>query len=1035
MTIIHEYLDLQEKYEKKYGEKTIVLMQVGGFFEIYGIVNDTVSKGRIYEVSEITNLNVSKKNDKYSDISDKNPLMAGFPLHSFEKWKDILLKENYTIIKIEQFDNGSKTPERKITEILSQGVNIDTTSFTNSILSVYIEDIKDYKTQKPILFVGISVADITTGETTVYETFSSSDDYKFALDEVYRFIQIFTPSEIVMHTEHLDMTKDDMISYLELSNVSIRFNIYSGAEYKHFLQNKFKLEILKKVYSASGMLTPIEFIDMEKLSFALNSFIYLIQFIYEHNESIIEKLNKPRIFEPNNYLSLSHDSIIQLNVIPDRSKQQVKGISCLWDIIDKTSTSMGKRYLRDNLLNPLINKNELIKRYDLVERVQQKKGGEYIYKGIKDYLKNISDIERLHRRMGIKMLNPCSFLSLDNSYEATLKVIQYLKDTNDSSLINCLPSNETIEKFKLFIDDYRNKLLMNKIAGTTLSNLEESIFKEGIYDEIDSTMEKINDYKSYFNSLCKGLSDMIDEGKDFFELKYNERDGHYLSTTNTRANSLKKAFQTKNNKLQYTDSNGKVQNIEFKDLELKQTTGVTKITSKDINNYSHGLISYQSKLTTQCSNAFNTLLQTYYVNYNTILMELVKFISYIDFISCIGNVSKDNGYCKPEIIDNEQSYLDAKELRHPIIEKIQTNIQYVSNDIVLGKDDNEGVLLFGLNCVGKSTMMKSVGLAIIMAQCGFYVPATKFTFSPYKYLFTRISSNDNIFKGQSTFAVEMSELRAILKRANKNSLVLGDELCSGTETTSALAIVTAGVIRLCQKNASFIFTTHLHKLAEMEEIIKCKNVHSFHMETLYDEVNKKLIYNRKLQPGNGSAIYGLEVAKAMDLDEDFINMANQVRKRIMGIGEKVVNNKVSQFNSSVIINKCSICNYPTEEVHHIHEQHLANDMGMIDNFHKNNLWNLVQLCHTCHNSVHNGDLKINGYLQTSNGVELAYTKCEKKKEEIKSNNKKYKQEQINLIKEIYNNNKSITNTKKELDLKHTIKISNDTIKKIVNNTY
>ena len=135
------------------------------------------------------------------------------------------------------------------------------------------------------------------------------------------------------------------------------------------------------------------------------------------------------------------------------------------------------------------------------------------------------------------------------------------------------------------------------------------------------------------------------------------------------------------------------------------------------------------------------------------------------------------------------------------------------DDVHLGINKQNGILLYGVNAVGKSSLMKSIGIAVIMAQSGFFVAAKEFTYSPYKHIFTRISNNDNIFKGQSTFAVEMSELRSILIRADKYSLILGDELCCGTETTSALSLVTAGVLRLCEKNANFIFATHLHKLS------------------------------------------------------------------------------------------------------------------------------------------------------------------------------------------------------------------------------
>jgi len=1040
MSLINDYLDLQDKYEKKYGEKTIVLMEVGSFFELYGIVNETMSRGRIYEISELTNLSVSKKNDKMLPVSEKNPLMAGFPNHSFDKWKDILLKNDYTIIKIEQDGHNTKEPKRKISEIISPGVNIESTCFSSNMMSVYLEEMKDHRTNRPILCLGLSIIDVTTGETTVYETSSTSDDYKYALDEIYRLIKIFTPAEIIFHSLNVSLDRENFLNYLELPDINIHYNIYLEEQYNHLLQNKFKLDILKKVYPNTGLLTPIEYIDMQMLPFALNAYIYLINFTYEHNELIIEKLNRPKILAPSNYLILSHDSIIQLNVLPDKNKHLVKGISSLWDILDKTSTPLGKRFLKDSLLNPILNINELDNRYNLIDSLQKTNinitTDKPLYRQLGDMLKNINDIERLHRKMAIKMMNPSAFISLDVSYISILQIIELIETkVEDKKILSILPDTNIIVSFKEFIEDYNSKISMDKIGGININNIRESIFKRGLYADIDECMDKINLYNEHFNSIVKNISTLIDNGnsnKQIIEVKNNDRDGHYLSLTNSRATLLKKTLE-KYDKLEILLTNNEKLTIKVKDLEIKSNTGSSKITTSIMNNYSQCLLNYEQKMMSLCLEKFTLLLQYYYGNYADTLKKISSFISYLDFLTCVARVSIDNGYCRPEIVAEGYSYIEATQLRHPIIEKIQTNIQYVPNNITIGKKDNNGILLFGLNCVGKSTMMKSVGLATIMAQCGFFVPAKSFKYSPYKYLFTRISSNDNLFKGQSTFAVEMSELRSILKRSNKNSLVLGDELCSGTETTSALAIVTAGVVRLYQKEASFIFTTHLHKLADMEEIIDCKGVHAYHMETLYDEKTKKLIYNRKLQPGSGSAIYGLEVAKAMDLDEEFINTANNIRKRIMGIQHNIVDNKTSQFNSNIIISKCSICQHKTEEVHHINEQHMANNNGIIDYFHKNNLWNLVQLCHKCHQDVHHNKLIINGYVSTSDGVELSY-RYTSQPHLVKNNIKtKYTEKQIELVKEIYKKTSKYSDTKRQMKVIHDVEISLDSIKKLLNN--
>ena len=433
-----------------------------------------------------------------------------------------------------------------------------------------------------------------------------------------------------------------------------------------------------------------------------------------------------------------------------------------------------------------------------------------------------------------------------------------------------------------------------------------------------------------------------------------------------------------------------------------------------------------------CLNEFTTLLVGLHEEYENTLQNIVYFISFTDFLTNIANISIKNSYCKPCINQQDSSYLDAVNLRHPIIEKIHDQVQYVANDVKLGTDNLNGMLLYGVNAVGKSSLMKSIGISIIMAQCGFYVAASKFTYSPYNYLFTRISNNDNIFKGQSSFAVEMSELRVILKRANNKSLILGDELCSGTETVSAISIVAAGILTLSNINSSFIFATHLHKLSNLEEINDCKNIKHFHMKTVFDPKTKTLIYNRKLQDGSGDSIYGLEVAKGMDLDPEFINTANNIRKKLMKIDNYGIDRKTSNYNSKIIIDKCSICKKKTNEIHHINEQNLANKNQIIDNFHKNSLFNLVQLCHDCHYKVHHGDIEIVGYKDTSDGIKLDYIINEDK---INTLRRKYNNEQIAIIKDIYSKTNKFSLTQKKLKIEHEYNISIETLKKIINNNY
>jgi DNA mismatch repair protein MutS len=317
-------------------------------------------------------------------------------------------------------------------------------------------------------------------------------------------------------------------------------------------------------------------------------------------------------------------------------------------------------------------------------------------------------------------------------------------------------------------------------------------------------------------------------------------------------------------------------------------------------------------------------------------------------------------------------------LRHPIIEQIQSDIPYVANDISLGSENSHGILLFGVNAVGKSSLMKSIGIAVIMAQAGFFVSADSFRFKPYDYLFTRIQSNDNIYAGLSSFAVEMSEFKVIMKYANSNSIILGDELCSGTETLDATALVASGINKLAERRASFIFATHLHYLSTSQYITKLPNVRMVHLSVAYDQAKRVLVYERKLRDGSGPSSYGIEVCKAMNMDEDYMALAQTIRQELTAStsgNTTTLIGKQSVYNADKLLDKCEVCNSAVAtDTHHIKFQCSADSEGMIDHWHKDSKFNLVGLCKQCHQRVHAvpATLEISGYCGTSSGVELKF---------------------------------------------------------------
>lgn len=351
------------------------------------------------------------------------------------------------------------------------------------------------------------------------------------------------------------------------------------------------------------------------------------------------------------------------------------------------------------------------------------------------------------------------------------------------------------------------------------------------------------------------------------------------------------------------------------------------------------------------------------------ISSAIYFTAQVDVVVSSIICAQQFNYCEPKVV-NDKSFISAKQLRHPIIERISNSI-YVPHDI----DTSSGMLLYGFNASGKSSLMKSIGVNLVMAQAGLFVAAKKFRFAPYTTLQTRILSNDDMHKGLSSFAVEMSELRGILSRANDSSLVLGDEISRGTETVSGVAIVSAAILQLVDKGSHFLFATHLHQLVELREIkklIKNEKLQVFHLQVERDLKTGTLIYKRDLEPGCGDSLYGLEVARAMKLPQDFLDKAMMIRKEILN--EKDILGKASHFNSEMILDKCGVCGEQASEVHHIRFQSEADDNGFIGHFHKNNLRNLVGLCEDCHKKVHLGKLTIKKWVETSEGMVLKFSK-------------------------------------------------------------
>ncbi|MDP3120897.1 MAG: hypothetical protein Q8N01_10815 [Sulfuricurvum sp.] len=286
---------------------------------------------------------------------------------------------------------------------------------------------------------------------------------------------------------------------------------------------------------------------------------------------------------------------------------------------------------------------------------------------------------------------------------------------------------------------------------------------------------------------------------------------------------------------------------------------------------------------------------------NAFIGSLLLWVAQMDVAVTSALVAKRYGLCRPTLVKThkDESFIQVMGLRHLLVE-VQGN-DYVPNDIVMGNRDYldmpypqtvmldprvhdgadiHGVLLYGINSSGKSSLMKSIGIAVVLAQGGFFVPAKVMKFSPFEALYTRILSRDNVVKSLSTFGVEMLELNTIFHNLTPKTLVLGDEISHGTETLSAVAIVASTILQLAQKDPLFILTTHLHQLSIVEELTKLRSVVNLHLSVHYDEQSDRLVYDRILRAGRGSSVYGLEFAQSLHMHEGFLTNAKRIRENL-----------------------------------------------------------------------------------------------------------------------------------------------------------
>ena len=965
-TMIQEYFDIYIDKVNEYGEKVCVLYENGAFYEVYQIDNEYEKIGNASIISKILN----DMKYTYKVIGKIEVNFIGFNTSCLDKFLPMLLSANYTVILVNQLEDSSNRSskgnlKRGITKIYSPSLQpLDYNSGNLVALMLEIRTVKSsnkknatfiHKLNTSVCCVKNEYNDIELTENNFNCKYNDSYSLTLCLDELDRIVYRYFPREVqikILHDgfwgiksieDYFNNNYDNvMISYLDKKDIKL----YADIDY----QNKFFKEVYTHINF--GMISPIEYMNLGDLELSTLNLIYTIEFIGRHDASYIRNLNIPNVIHEDKNLILELNTLEQLNIISKNTQYKTKPES-VFDVINFTKTSIGKRHLLSLLCKPFKNSEEIIERYAITEELDG------IIKEVETYLKDITDFEKLHRKMSLDMLHPYEFVKLHSNYEIILKLSELLK--NKSAISNINLNDNDILLFNEYVKDYKTKFelsLMKKIDLNTSKDEIINYFSDGIIPELDIIQNKIVDIENKREELRLFYDTKINNKVDtpMIKLMYTENEGYSFICTKIR-------YQLLVQKLKETKYNY--------DFKIKQTNNTTKFYPEELLTLSAELLNYRELLHKKIKSHYLNVMNEYYKNYRELFIKCKRFIEAIDVCYSNYKCMEKYRYTKPNLVKSDDAYLEAVQLRHPIIERLGKH--YIPNDITLNKTSN-GMLLFGLNSSGKSSLLRALGICVILAQSGLYVPCQTLTFSPFHTVISQVDLTDNLFSGKSSYVTEILGVKRILRCASPHTLVLCDEMCKGTEHVSSVSFVGANLKRMVETNSKFFFTTHLHQLKYEDAVVNNSHIQIKHLSVSIR--NHDIIFERKLMDGSGSDLYGLEVAKTILEDDLLIEDAFKIRTNLLKHQKGILGSKKSVYNTKKIMRKCEICSSSKNlETDHIIPQCDADNNGFLKSVghHKNEEYNLATLCKECHLKKTLGKITIHGYKESLNGTFLDYT--------------------------------------------------------------
>ncbi len=752
---------------------------------------------------------------KSCGLSEKAP-MCGIPAKACDIYLKRLLSLGYKVGICEQLTE----PTNKSNEIVERDVVRIVTPGT-----VMEEEILEDKKNNFIACIYfnknyyISFADISTGEFYIAkeETLSKLND----------FLIMINPAEIICNE---DMKKESELLSGVKQNAIVNFTSLKDCEFNlKQAEDLFNKQFKTNNYKIFEITSNNEIIVVGAL----------LSYLFKTQKRSLDYINKIKYYYSKDYMYLDVNTRKNLELTSSGREGKKKG-SVLW-LLDKTNTAMGGRTLRNFIEQPLYNEEKINARLDGVEELVNNiiKRDELI-----ELLKQVSDTERLSSKISYGSITPKDCVAIKNSLEIFPKIKNILSTFN-SKILSDIYNN--IDNF-----DYTHNLLNNAfIDDTTVNNYKDGEYiKEGFDEELDSLKKLSNGSVDIINALQETERSLT--GIKNLKIDYNRVFGYYIEVTNTQKDLVPYRYirkQTLTNAERYYTE-------ELKEIEDKVLNSKEKALKREIELF--------------------LLIKDHLITEITKLQNTSRLIGLLDALVSLSSVANDNGYVKP-IINKNINHIKIVDGRHPVIERLISRGDFISNDTYLDNNEDRIMIITGPNMAGKSTYMRQVALITLLSHIGSFVPAKQAEISLTDRIFTRIGASDDLLYGQSTFMVEMSEVASILNNATQNSLILLDEVGRGTATFDGLSIAYSLTEYLSNHiKAKTLFSTHYHELTELEG--KLEGVKNYRITV--KEFDGNIIFLRKIVRGGANKSFGIEVAKLAGLPEELIKNSKKILQEL-----------------------------------------------------------------------------------------------------------------------------------------------------------